>query len=47
MCYPVDEVQEMKIVSVYFLIAVLHVQDKLDELRLLRVKVKDTLEQAT
>jgi hypothetical protein len=39
------KVLEMKIVSMYFLIAVLQVQDKLEELRLL--KVKDTLEQAT
>jgi len=40
-----DKVQKMKIVSVCFLIAVLYVQDKLEELRLLKVKV--TLEQAT
>jgi len=43
----VDKVQEMKIVPVCFLIAVLHVQDKLEELRLLKVKVKVSLEQAT
>jgi len=39
----------MCVVSVCFLVAVLHVQDKLEELRLLKVKVnvKFTLEQAT